>query len=88
MWIDDGMLNPGYGQLHQELAEAIRFTATYEGILLGLTYTGKAKAGLIQLVTSDHFTKEHHIVFIHTGCAPALFGYPLSLEIITTIRVL
>ena len=33
-------------------------------------------AGLIDLVQKGHFTKDQTIVFLHTGGAVGLFGYP------------
>ena len=78
--VDDRMLRPGYGQLNEDLLEAIRLTARCEGLLLDPTYSGKSMAGLIHLVTSGHFTRNQNLVFLHTGGTPALFGYPEILE--------
>ncbi|MCJ8300271.1 MAG: pyridoxal-phosphate dependent enzyme, partial [Pseudomonadales bacterium] len=75
IWVDDRMLRPGYGQLNEDLLEAIRLTARCEGLLLDPTYTGKAMAGLIHLVTSGHFRRDQNVVFLHTGGTFALFGY-------------
>ncbi|EPJ54091.1 MAG: 1-aminocyclopropane-1-carboxylate deaminase [Osedax symbiont Rs2] len=80
IWVDDRMLRPGYGQLNEDLLEAIRLTAKCEGLLLDPTYTGKAMAGLIDLVTSGHFSADQSVLFLHTGGTPALFGYPEILE--------
>jgi len=80
IWVDDSMLRPGYGQLNEDLLEAMRITALTEGLLLDPTYTGKAMAGLIHLVSSGHFHKEQNIMFLHTGGTPALFGYPEILQ--------
>lgn len=80
VWVDDMMLRPGYGQLNEDLLEAMRLTARCEGLLLDPTYTGKAMAGLIHLVTSGHFHRDQNILFLHTGGTPALFGYPEILE--------
>jgi D-cysteine desulfhydrase/L-cysteate sulfo-lyase len=80
IWVDDRMLRPGYGQLNEDLLEAMRLTAFHEGLLLDPTYTGKAMAGLIHLVTSGHFSADQNIVFLHTGGTPALFGYPEILQ--------
>jgi D-cysteine desulfhydrase/L-cysteate sulfo-lyase len=74
--VDDTMLYPGYGQLNSQLQQAIELTARCEGLLLNPTYTGKAMAGLIQLVRTVRFTAEQNILFLHTGGTPALFGYP------------
>ncbi|MEH6445986.1 MAG: pyridoxal-phosphate dependent enzyme, partial [Oceanospirillaceae bacterium] len=76
VWVDDRMLRPGYGQLNEDLLEAIRLTARYEGLLLDPTYTGKAMAGLIHLINSGYFRPDQNVLFLHTGGTPALFGYP------------
>ncbi|MCJ8324150.1 MAG: D-cysteine desulfhydrase family protein [Rhizobiales bacterium] len=76
IWTNDKMLYPGYGQLNDELEEAMRLAAVCEGLLLDPTYTGKTMAGLIDLIESGHFTPDQNIVFLHTGGTPALFGYP------------
>ena len=78
--LDDRMLSPGYGQLNPPLREAIALLAQQEGILLDPTYTGKVMAGLIDLVRSRILAKGSHVVFLHTGGAPALFGYPELVE--------
>ena len=70
------MLQPGYGQLNDHVIEAIKMTAQAEGVLLDPTYTGKAMAGLIDLVRKQTWDKEQKVMFIHTGGTPALFGYP------------
>lgn len=78
--VDDRMLHPGYGQLNNELLQAMQMMAESEGILLDPTYTGKSMAGLIHLVESGQFKAGQNIVFLHTGGTPALFGYPEILE--------
>ncbi len=80
IWVDDRMFHPGYGQLNEDLLDAIRLTAKHEGLLLDPTYSGKAMAGLIYLVASGHFDGGHNIMFLHTGGTPALFAYPEILE--------
>jgi L-cysteate sulfo-lyase len=56
-----------------EAVEAIRLVAQTEGILLDPVYTGKAMAGLIDLIKKEHFKKDDNVVFIHTGGTPTLF---------------
>ena len=80
IWVDDNMLYPGYGQLNPPLLEAIDLLAQCEGILLDPTYTGKAMAGLLDLIERKHFSQGQNIIFLHTGGAPALFGYPEILD--------
>lgn len=74
--VDDSMLQPGYGQLNEQILEAIKLTVQQEGILLDPVYTGKAMAGLINLLRQDAWTSNQRLMFLHTGGTPALFGYP------------
>jgi len=73
---DDRFLAPGYGQLNEPTSEAIKLLANREGILLDPTYSGKAFAALIDNVASANYGMEDHLVFLHTGGTPSLFGYP------------
>jgi L-cysteate sulfo-lyase len=70
-----GYAGPGYGIPTAEMLEAIELMAKLEGIVLDPVYTGKAMAGLIDLVRSGHFAADETIVFIHTGGVPAMFAY-------------
>jgi L-cysteate sulfo-lyase len=54
---------------------AIKLVAKTEGILLDPIYTGRAMAGLIDLIRQGHFEKDDNVVFLHTGGTPALFPY-------------
>lgn len=71
----DEYTHAGYGALTPDITEAIRVTALKEGIFLDPVYTGKAMAGLIDLIKQDFFKKTDKIVFIHTGGTAALFPY-------------
>lgn len=55
--------------------DAIRLVARTEGILLDPVYTGKAMAGLVDMVRRGQFGPDQTIVFWHTGGQPALFAY-------------
>jgi D-cysteine desulfhydrase len=44
-------------------------------ILLDPVYTGKAFAGLLDMVRKGQFGREDHIIFLHTGGAPGLWAY-------------
>jgi L-cysteate sulfo-lyase len=65
----------GYGLPTDGMMEALELVARTEGILLDPVYSGKAMAGLIDLVRKGQFTKGQNIVFLHTGGAVGLFGY-------------
>ena len=73
---DDRFLSPGYGQLNTATSEAIKLMARREGILLDPTYSGKTFASLVDSLQVGNCGKDEHIVFIHTGGSPSLFGYP------------
>jgi D-cysteine desulfhydrase len=71
----DEYVGPGYSLPTPEMAEAVRMLAGLEGILMDPVYTGKAMAGLIDLVRNGTFDKNENILFIHTGGSPALYVY-------------
>src|SRR6059058_4996773 len=64
----------GYGVLTEQEREAIRLFATYEGLLLDPVYTGRAAAGMIDLIRKRFFKKDETVLFVHTGGQPALFA--------------
>ena len=71
----DEYVGPGYSLPTPEMAEAVRLVARTEGILLDPVYTGKAMAGLIDLVRKGFFNKDDTVLFVHTGGSPALYVY-------------
>ena len=46
-----------------------------EGILLGPVYTGKAFAGILDLIEKGQLGSNEPIIFLHTGGLPALFAF-------------
>jgi D-cysteine desulfhydrase family pyridoxal phosphate-dependent enzyme len=64
----------GYGVLTDAEREAVRLFARVEGLLLDPVYTGRAAAGMIDLIRRGFFNKEETILFWHTGGGPALFA--------------
>jgi D-cysteine desulfhydrase family pyridoxal phosphate-dependent enzyme len=64
----------GYGVLTEPEREAIRLFAKYEGLLLDPVYTGRAAAGMIDLIRKGFFKKDETVLFLHTGGQPALFA--------------
>jgi len=64
----------GYGVLTEPEREAIRLFAKYEGLLLDPVYTGRAAAGLIDLIRRGFFKKDETVLFLQTGGQPALFA--------------
>jgi len=64
----------GYGVLTDAEREAVNLFAKYEGLLLDPVYTGRAAAGMIDLIRKGYFKKEATVLFWHTGGQPALFA--------------
>ena len=76
--IETAFCQAGYGNLQPAEGEAIRLFARLEGILLDPVYTGRAAAGLIELIHKGQFQATETILFWHTGGTPALFAEPYS----------
>lgn len=70
----DAYCRAGYGVLTGAEREAVRLFARYEGLLLDPVYTGRAAAGLIDLIRKGFFKKGESVLFWHTGGQPALFA--------------
>jgi D-cysteine desulfhydrase len=68
----------GYGVLTDAEREAVRWFAKYEGLLLDPVYTGRAAAGMIDLIRKEFFKKEETVLFWNTGGQPALFAEKYS----------
>jgi len=71
-------LGAGYGILGQAEVQAIQLFARTEGLLLDPVYTGRAAAGLIDLVQKGFFLSTDTVLFWHTGGTPALFAETYS----------
>jgi D-cysteine desulfhydrase family pyridoxal phosphate-dependent enzyme len=72
--VNDEYAAPGYGVLTGAEREAISLFAKYEGLLLDPVYTGRAAAGLLDLIRRGFFKKGETVLFWHTGGQPALFA--------------
>jgi len=79
--VNDSYVGGGYGIMNAKDREAIRLFAKYEGILLDPVYTGRAGAGLIDLIRSNYFSKDERVLFWHTGGIPGLFAEKYLAEI-------
>jgi 1-aminocyclopropane-1-carboxylate deaminase/D-cysteine desulfhydrase-like pyridoxal-dependent ACC family enzyme len=66
--------NAGYGVVTEREREAIRLFASCEGLLLDPVYTGRAAAGMIDLIRTGFFKTNETVLFLHTGGQPALFA--------------
>jgi len=64
----------GYGTLTDAEREAVKLFAKLEGLLLDPVYTGRAAAGMLDLIRTGFFKKHETVLFWHTGGQPALFA--------------
>jgi D-cysteine desulfhydrase family pyridoxal phosphate-dependent enzyme len=71
---NDSYCQAGYGVLTAAEREAVELFAKAEGLLLDPVYTGRAAAGMIDLIRKGFFNKEETVLFWHTGGQPALFA--------------
>lgn len=71
----DDYVGEGYGIPTPETIDAIKMTARTEGILLDPVYTGKAMAGLVDLIRRGVVARDQTVLFWHTGGQPALFAH-------------
>lgn len=73
--ITDGTIGPGYGIPTAETWDAVRLFGRTEGIALDPVYTGKVGAALVRWAAEGQFAAGEHVVFLHTGGLPGLYGY-------------
>ncbi len=72
----------GYGVLTDAEREAVKLFASKEGLLLDPVYTGRAAAGLIDLVRKGFFQKDETVLFWHTGGQPAVFAEKYQFDLL------
>jgi D-cysteine desulfhydrase family pyridoxal phosphate-dependent enzyme len=72
--VNDAYLGQGYAVMGEAEREAIQLFASAEGILLDPVYTGRAAAGMIDLIRQGFFKPDDRLLFWHTGGTPALFA--------------
>jgi D-cysteine desulfhydrase family pyridoxal phosphate-dependent enzyme len=73
---------PGYGVLTGAERQAISLFARNEGLLLDPVYTGRAAAGMVDLLGKGFFGRHETILFWHTGGQPALFAEKYQPELV------
>lgn len=73
--LEETYARPKYGVPSESGEKAIKLLARTEGILLDPVYTGKAFAGLLDLVEKGRLGSNEPIIFLHTGGLPALFAF-------------
>lgn len=71
----DQYYGTGYGHPTPSMIEAVRLAASLEGLFLDPVYSGKAFAGLLDLVRHGYFDSSDRVLFLHTGGALSLFAY-------------
>ena len=77
--VTDDYLGEGYGIVGDPEREAIRLTARTEGLILDPVYTGRAMAGLLDLIRRGEIGKRETVLFWHTGGNAALDAYAEAL---------
>lgn len=78
--VDDHYLGQGYAAMGAPEREAIELFARQEGLLVDPVYTGRAAAGMIDLIRQGFFQATDRVLFWHTGGTPALFAEPYTAE--------
>ena len=71
----DDYVGEGYSLPTRAMTETVVLLARMESILLDPVYTGKAFAGMLDLIRKGMCGKGERVLFIHTGGIPALFHY-------------
>ena len=64
-----------YGIPVESTIEAIRLSASLEGMIIDPVYEGKSMAGLIDLVGSGEIPRDSTVLYAHLGGQPALNAY-------------
>lgn len=73
--IEKTYVGEGYARLRVEAVAALGRLAQLEGVVLDPVYSGKAFAGLLDLVGNGRFAPDAQIIFLHTGGLPGLWPY-------------
>ena len=74
------LCGPGYAIPSEEGNAAVRLLAETEGLFLDPVYTGKAFAGLIQMLTDGTVRPGENVLFLHSGGAGGLFAVEMEDE--------
>lgn len=86
--VNDQYIGKGYGIMGEAEREAINLFARYEGLLVDPVYTGRAAAGMIDLIRRGFFSPKDKVLFWHTGGIPALFADKYAPHLIAEGEVL
>ena len=74
--VDDRFRGPAYAVADAEQRARLVQVARLSGLILDPVYTGKAMAGLLHELNSGELKDAKSVLFLHTGGAAGLFGYP------------
>ena len=72
--VENKYAGPGYAIPWEPCQAASRRLAQTEGVLLDPVYTGKAFAGLLDLLEKAEIEPDRPVIFLHTGGLPAIFA--------------
>ncbi len=72
--VNDDYMGEGYAVMGAAEIEAVQLFARKEALLVDPVYTGRAAAGLIDLIRKGFFKETDTVLFWHTGGEPALFA--------------
>ncbi|MEN8241216.1 MAG: D-cysteine desulfhydrase family protein [Chloroflexota bacterium] len=72
--VNDAYVGGGYALMGEPEREAIHLFARHEALMVDPVYTGRAAAGMIDLIRKGFFKKDETVLFWHTGGTPALFA--------------
>lgn len=81
--VNDDYLGGGYAVMGEPEIRAINLFAQKEALLLDPVYTGRAAAGLIDLIQKGFFKPTETVLFWHTGGSPALFASKYQSRLLT-----
>jgi 1-aminocyclopropane-1-carboxylate deaminase len=71
----EGWAGDYYGIPVESTNDAIRLTASLEGVIIDPVYEGKSMAGLIDLVTAGDIGPDSTVLYAHLGGQPAINAY-------------
>lgn len=75
-----GYTRGGYNNRSQEVRDAIYLMARSEGIILDPCYTGKAFAGIVEMIREGKIGQGEKIIMLHTGGMPGVYTKHHRLE--------
>jgi D-cysteine desulfhydrase len=86
IFVFDEYIGDGYTMPTSKGIEAIHLVAQTEGIFLDPIYTGKAMAGLTDLVKKGHIGLDQKVIFLHTGGSPSIFSFSSEISNSNNLR--